>query len=98
MRTNKRRFPAKTKNESKYYGIDWKPEVKTGSISSVTWSATPGGLSFSNNSTSGTITRTQISGGSDDVEYTVTAKMTKANGEICETVCWLKVNSSDEVA
>jgi len=98
VKTNKRRFPAKTENESKFYGIDWKPEVKTGSISSVAWSAEPGGLTFSNGSTSGTITRTKIAGGDATREYTVTAKMTKANGEVCEAVCWLRVNPSDEVA
>lgn len=97
MKTNKRRFPPKTVNESKFYGIDWKPELKTGSISAITWSADPGGLVFSNGSTSGTITRTKIANGSENVEYTVTAKMTKANGEICEAVCWLRVNPSDEV-
>jgi len=98
VKTNKRRFPAKTKNEAKYYGIDWKTEVKTGSVSSVTWASEPGGLTFSDGSTSGTITRTKIAGGYENTEYTVTAKMTKANGEICEVVAWLRVNPSDEVA
>lgn len=98
MRTNKRRFPPKTKNEAKFYGIDWKPEVKTGSVSSVAWSASPGGLTFSAGSTNGTITKTKIAGGSADTEYTVTAKMTKANGEIVEAILWLRVNPSDEVA
>ena len=98
MRTNKRRFPAKTKSEAKFYGIDWKPELKTGSISSVVWSSNIGGLTFSEQSTNGTITRVKIAGGNDTTEYTVTAKMTKGNGEVCEAVCWLRVNPSDEVA
>ncbi len=98
MRTNKRRFPPKTKNESKVYGIDWKPEVKTGSISSVTWSSNIGGLTFADSTISGTITSVTISGGSAIVENTVTAKITKANGEICEAVLWLRVNPSDAVA
>ena len=96
MRTNKRRFPAKTVNESKVYGIDWKPEVKKGSISSVTW--TGSGLTFSSPQTVGTVTKTTISGGASNTEHTVSVKMTKANGEIVEAVCWLRVNPSDEVA
>jgi len=98
MRTNKRRFPAKTVNESKVYGVDWKPEVKTGSISSVTWSSNQGGLTFATSSIIGTVTLITISGGNGGYEYTVTAKMTKASGEIVEAVCWLRVNPSDEVA
>ena len=98
MRTNKRRFPAKTENESKVYGVDWKPEVKTGSISSVAWSSNQGGLTFATSSIVGTVTLITISGGDATREYTVTAKMTKANGEVCEAVCWLRVNPSDEVA
>lgn len=98
MKTNKRRFPAKTENEAKYYGIDWKPEVKTGSVSSATWSSNPSGLTFSDASINGTITRTKIAGGSGNYDYAVTVKATKANGEVVESVLWLKVNPSDEVA
>ena len=98
MKLSKRRFPDKTVNESKTYGIDWKPEVKTGSISTVAWSCNPAGLTFADSSTSGTVTTTTISGGSENEQYDVTAKITKANGEICEAIAWLQVNPSDEVA
>ena len=97
MRTNKRRLPDKTVNESKVYGIDWKPDVKTGSISTVSWSSDPGGLTFATSTITGTQTLITISGGAERTEYTVTAKATKANGEILEAPVWLTVNPSDRV-
>ena len=98
MRTSKRRFPDKTENEAKFYGIDWKAELKTDTVSTVAWSSNPSGLTFSNQSTSGSETKVKIAGGNEREEYAVTAKMTKATtGEICEAVVWLKVNPSDEV-
>lgn len=97
MKTNRRRFPDKTVNESKVYGVDWKPDVKSGSISSVAWSSNPSSLSFTSSSISGTTTLITISGGSETRDYDVTAKATKANGEILEAVAWLRVNPSDRV-
>lgn len=97
MKTNKRRLPDKTVNESKIYGLDWKSDVKTGSVSSVAWSSNPSGLTFANSTISGTKTLITISGGSDTKDYAVTAKATKANDEILEAVVWLRVNPSDRV-
>jgi len=97
MRTNRQRLQDKTVNESKVYGVDWKPDVKTGSLSTVTWSSNPSGLTFSGETISGTQSLVTIAGGSENTEYAVTAKATKANAEVLEAVVWLRVTPSDRV-
>lgn len=97
MRTNRRRFPDKTVNEAKLYAIDWAPETKTETVSSVAWSSNPAGLTFTNQLTTGAETRAMVGGGTEGEEYAVSVKMTKSNAEVVEVVAWLKVNPSDEV-
>lgn len=71
-------FPDKIAGEDKKYGVDWQNELGSDTIATNTWSSSPSGLTFSNESTStptGGAANQQanayISGGTANKTYTV---------------------------
>ncbi len=90
--TGQSRFPDKTPNEAKWYGVDWVQALDSASISTVSFTAS--GLTL----VGGTVdpdndsrTVVKVSGGSAGTDYVLVSQITTSNGETLEVSGPLKV-------
>ena len=81
--TVQKEFPSKFAGEAKVYGVDWSRTIPSDTISGTpTWSGSPAGLTFANETVSGKIAKAKVSGGTAGTTYCVTCEMiTVTSGE-----------------
>lgn len=86
-------WDAKDPNEVLDYSIDWNPRLITGdAIATATWTI-PAGLTQGASSFANGITSTFISGGAENVTYTVQCRITTTGGRTMDQSVKLKIKS-----
>ena len=96
-----RKWGYKDPEETKVFSFGWTKHLNDGAIvqGTNTWSATPAGLTITNESivTGGFTTSAKIASGADGTDYVVTNRVTTSDGETLEESGRLRVRQSTTV-
>lgn len=76
------RWPDKDKDETILYGIDFSDRLDDGvTLTAVTWSHNPGGISHTSAGVSGSVASVRITGGAIGKGYHFEAEVTTSDGQ-----------------
>lgn len=83
-------WPDKDRDETVLYGIDFADRLDSGvTLTSVSWSHNPGGISHTSAGVSGTIASVRLTGGATGKGYHFEAEVTTSDGQILvERACF----------
>jgi hypothetical protein len=75
-------WPDKVADETVLVGIDFADRLDSGvTLTAVTWSHNPGGISHTSNGVSGTIASVRLTGGATGKGFVFTAEVTTSDGQ-----------------